>query len=214
MLVVDRRTAVRVGVAVILSRPPLRAHCVGAVSARDALVQARRTPPQVAVVDAGPHWSSGVLQALRAGSPATEIVLIERVGEPLPPISLRRARVRATIVENAPPQELIDAVRTACRARPSVRLVDPAIASADGPPRRLALTLRQRQILELIASGATNREIAGELLVSTETVKKEASMIFRRLGVRNRTEATRWYAAAERPPTGEHSVHAGRAAGR
>jgi DNA-binding NarL/FixJ family response regulator len=43
----------------------------------------------------------------------------------------------------------------------------------------------------LLASGVTNREIAAELHLSTEAIKKHASAIYRKLGVRNRTEASR-----------------------
>jgi two-component system response regulator DesR len=51
------------------------------------------------------------------------------------------------------------------------------------------LTDREREVLELMASGATNREIAGSLYLSPNTVKEHTSGLFRKLGVRNRTEA-------------------------
>jgi ATP/maltotriose-dependent transcriptional regulator MalT len=52
-----------------------------------------------------------------------------------------------------------------------------------GPP------LSEREVLEAIASGATNREIAGRLYLSPHPVKEHASSLFRKLGVRNRAEA-------------------------
>ncbi len=52
------------------------------------------------------------------------------------------------------------------------------------------LSDREREVLVLLASGATNREIAAELHLSTEAIKKHASAIYRKLGVRNRTEAS------------------------
>jgi ATP/maltotriose-dependent transcriptional regulator MalT len=54
-----------------------------------------------------------------------------------------------------------------------------------GPP----LSEREREVLEAIASGATNREIAGELFLSPHTVKEHTSALYRKLGVRNRAEA-------------------------
>jgi two-component system response regulator DesR len=51
------------------------------------------------------------------------------------------------------------------------------------------LTPREAQVLQLLATGATNREIAGELHLSTDAIKKHTSAVYRKLGVRNRTEA-------------------------
>ena len=51
------------------------------------------------------------------------------------------------------------------------------------------LTPREQEILELIAAGLTNREIAAQLVVSPETVKKHAGSVYGKLGVRGRTEA-------------------------
>jgi two-component system response regulator DesR len=54
-----------------------------------------------------------------------------------------------------------------------------------GPP----LSDREREVLDLIASGATNREIAGRLYLSPHTVKEHTSSLYRKLSVRNRAEA-------------------------
>jgi two-component system response regulator DesR len=51
------------------------------------------------------------------------------------------------------------------------------------------LSERERQVLELIAGGATNREIAGSLYLSPHTVKEHTSTLYRKLGARNRADA-------------------------
>ena len=51
------------------------------------------------------------------------------------------------------------------------------------------LSPREQEVLELIAAGLTNREIAGKLVISPETVKKHTGTIYGKLGVRSRTEA-------------------------
>jgi LuxR family maltose regulon positive regulatory protein len=51
------------------------------------------------------------------------------------------------------------------------------------------LTSREQEVLNLIAAGLTNQEIAAELIISPETVKKHASSVYQKLGVNNRTEA-------------------------
>jgi DNA-binding NarL/FixJ family response regulator len=53
------------------------------------------------------------------------------------------------------------------------------------------LSDREQEVLSLIATGSTNKEIAGRLHLSPHTVKEHTSAIYRKLGVRNRAEATR-----------------------
>ena len=60
---------------------------------------------------------------------------------------------------------------------------------AGGRPRVALLSQRERQVLELIASGPTNKEIASTLGLRAGTVRGHVEMILRKLAVRNRTEA-------------------------
>ena len=62
----------------------------------------------------------------------------------------------------------------------------PGADAAQGLER---LTPRERDVLELVARGATNREIAGQLFLSPHTLKEHTSALYRKLGVRNRAEA-------------------------
>jgi DNA-binding NarL/FixJ family response regulator len=77
----------------------------------------------------------------------------------------------------------------------TIRAILDAAHRDETPPVRPAaaasrLSEREQDVLALLASGATNREIAAELHLSTEAIKKHASAIYRKLGVRNRTEAS------------------------
>ena len=60
---------------------------------------------------------------------------------------------------------------------------------ASAPRRDALLTARERQVVELVAGGATNKAIATELVVSVETVKSHLSSIMRKLGATSRAEA-------------------------
>jgi ATP/maltotriose-dependent transcriptional regulator MalT len=60
---------------------------------------------------------------------------------------------------------------------------------AEGPAT--PLSSREREVLELIGQGATNREIAERLFLSPHTVKDHTTALYRKLGVRNRAEAAR-----------------------
>jgi DNA-binding NarL/FixJ family response regulator len=52
------------------------------------------------------------------------------------------------------------------------------------------LTPREAEVLGLLASGRTNREIAAELVISVHTVERHLATIYRKIGARNRTDAT------------------------
>ena len=65
----------------------------------------------------------------------------------------------------------------------------PDVASDDTARERLGITRRELEILELVAQGMSNREIAGKLYVSENTVKTHCSRAFDKLGARRRTEA-------------------------
>jgi DNA-binding NarL/FixJ family response regulator len=69
------------------------------------------------------------------------------------------------------------------------------------------LTPRQLEILRAVAEGHTNAEIARELWLTEQTVKFHLSKIYRRLGVSNRTEASRYALLAGWPATGGHVNH-------
>src|SRR5579871_3906082 len=80
----------------------------------------------------------------------------------------------------APPQSVVKGAETA----------PPEIATADGKPRPdLGLTRREMEILQLIAQGLSNREIADRLFVSENTAKTHCSRVLEKLGARRRTQA-------------------------
>jgi DNA-binding NarL/FixJ family response regulator len=69
-------------------------------------------------------------------------------------------------------------------------------ATLDWPAKDEGLTERESQVLVLAAEGLSNREIAAALYLSAETVKAHLRQIFRKLGVRNRVEATNYVRSA------------------
>src|SRR3954466_9078975 len=70
---------------------------------------------------------------------------------------------------------------------PSPGWEDPAATSTDGGP--LELSEREHQIAALLVDGFTNKEIAEQLFLSTETIKSYVARILRKLGARNRVQA-------------------------
>ena len=182
MLVLDAHAPSRLGYHVMLRREPWVAECLSASDPADAAALAERRRPAVALVEmseAGP-FVVATCQAIRAASPETRILLASR-GSDVPPSVVRQAGAVGLVPSDASPGRIVELVREAVSADAPAT---PAFAEA-------ALTNRELQVLRLMASGATNREIADELHVSAESVKKHARAIYRKLGVRNRTEAVR-----------------------
>jgi DNA-binding NarL/FixJ family response regulator len=98
------------------------------------------------------------------------------------------------MLKDAEPDELVAGIRAAAGGASPLA---PRVAARLVEERRQfnvaeALTVREREVLALVASGATNREIAAELGIRTKTVKTHLTQIFRHIGVPDRVEAALW----------------------
>jgi DNA-binding CsgD family transcriptional regulator len=85
------------------------------------------------------------------------------------------------------PLDYLTRLLHAVDANPPAAHPGPAVAAAPGPID--ALTARELQVLELLATGRSNRRIAAELVVTVDTVKKHVGHVLDKLGAANRTEA-------------------------
>ena len=111
-----------------------------------------------------------------------------------------RAGASAFLLKDVEPEQLVDAVRVVARGdallAPTVtrrlleRFADSLPGEAPPPPAELAaLTPREREILELVAAGLSNAEIAERLVLGETTVKTHVSSVLRKLGLRVRVQA-------------------------
>jgi two-component system response regulator DesR len=184
VLVVDDHEVVHWGMRLMLARQAWVERCLAATTGRQACELAARYDPHVAVVDlfVGDESGPEICERLRAQSPRTRVLLISGAGT----ISSTAARA-AGAAGFASKDWPADRIARAVRQVGSGETVFPPVPPGSGPP----LTGRERAVLELIASGSTNREIAQLLHLSPHTVKERASGIYRKLGVKNRVEAVR-----------------------
>jgi two-component system, NarL family, response regulator DegU len=184
-LLVDPHPFARIGLGVVLHRQPWIARCLLATDIDEATHLARRHRPDVAVVDvseAGP-FTSGYVAPLRTVRPTMPIVLSTLSAAPQP------GRVdglgRRQVIT---PEHSIDEVLAVISA---ALLGDDRREAARGERSEHGLSVREQEVLALLCTGATNREIAAALHVGPETIKKHARSLYRKLGARNRTEAAR-----------------------
>jgi len=108
-----------------------------------------------------------------------------------------RAGATGFLVKDTEPEELLQAVRVAARGdaliSPSVtrRLIAEFAGRVRGPqpdPRVDALTEREREVMQLVAAGLTNDEIAARLVLAPSTAKTHVSRIMSKLGARDRSQ--------------------------
>jgi DNA-binding NarL/FixJ family response regulator len=184
VLVVDDHEIVNWGFRVLLTREPWVERCVIADSGTQALAYARRYQPHVALVDVFLGEESGVdvARALRQAVPGTRILLTSGATK-VSNKAVRSAGAFGYVSKSWRPDDLARAIRMVGLG---LKLSPP---EADESAAESQLTPRERKVLELIARGRTNGQIAADLCLSLHTVKQHASAIFRKLDVHNRAEA-------------------------
>jgi DNA-binding NarL/FixJ family response regulator len=182
VLIVDDHEVVHWGFRLMLGEQPWVERCLSARNAREAVALATRYEPHVALVDLFVGQESGpeICERLRELSPITSVLLISGAGR-ISPNAARAAGAAGFISKDWPAADIARAVRMVGLGMTVFR---PHEAPA-GPP----LTEREREVLQEVSSGATNREIAERLFLSPHTVKEHTSSLYRKLGVRNRAEA-------------------------
>jgi DNA-binding NarL/FixJ family response regulator len=185
VLVVDDHDVVHWGFRLMLTQQPWVARCVSAHTGREALGLAARYRPHVALVDLfiGEESGAEICEQLRAAQPLTRVLLFSGAGE-ISPQAARAAGASGFAYKDWPARRIASAVRSVGLGQ----TVFPRQEDHDNPGA-LGLSERERAVLELMASGATNPEIADQLHLSKHTVKEHTSSVYRKLGVRNRTEA-------------------------
>ncbi len=184
VLVVDDHDVVHWGFRLLLERQSWVESCAAATNGREALAQAERLRPHVALVDLFLQGESGaeVSEELRREHPEMRILLISGAGRISPAVA-RAAGASGFVSKDWGAADVVRAVRMVALGQ-EVFARAPDSSGAN-------LTEREREVIALIAQGNTNAEIAKELYLSPHTVKEHTSSIYRKLGVRNRAEAVK-----------------------
>ena len=183
VLVVDDHDVVQWGFRLLLERQSWVERCLAASTGAEAVETCRKARPEVALVDMllGSESGAEVCEEIRAVSPGTRVLLISGAGV-ISPLVARSAGASGFISKDWSAVDVVKAVRMVSLGTE---------VFADHTPLDSPLSGREQEVLSLIATGSTNKEIAGHLHLSPHTVKEHTSAIYRKLGVRNRAEATR-----------------------
>jgi two-component system response regulator DesR len=186
VLIVDDHDVVHWGLRIMLARVPWVERCYSARTSEEAVKLARSYAPDVALVDLFVGRESGpeLCERLLLERPAMRVLLISGACD----ISAGAATACGAtgfVSKDSRGAEIVRAVQAIGLGETMFDDAEPQVA----PSRDLSG--RERQVLALVASGATNREIATELHLSPHTVKEYVSAVYRKLEVRNRAEAVK-----------------------
>jgi len=182
VLVVDDHEVVHWGFKMLLARRTWVESYLAVATADEAVEIAAREEPHVAIVSSlvGAESGADITRQLDAASPGTRVLVMALAGG-LTARAARAAGASGYVPKDWPAQDIANAARMGGLGM-TVFARDP-----DGDVTRLSE--RERQVLEMMAAGATNREIAARLFLSPHTVKDHTSALYRKIGARNRAQA-------------------------
>jgi DNA-binding NarL/FixJ family response regulator len=192
ILLADDHAVIRDGIAAMLE-PHDDLHVVGeAPDGATAVRLAAELRPDVVLMDLRMPGTDGVGATARitALSPAPRVLVLTTYDSDADIIRAMAAGAIGYLLKDTPRRELLDAIRAAARGDATLT---PSVATKlvrqQRGLRSEPLSTRERQVLALVAQGATNRDIAEALTVSEATVKTYLTRIFTKLGVGDRTAA-------------------------
>ncbi len=197
VLVVDDHELFREGVVSTLESEPDFAVVGQAASCDEALAAARELHPDLILLDLYMPGRSGLLAlpALRDELPAARIVMLTVSEDPESVTGAFREGASGYLVKGIRADAFLEALRAVMAGE---SYVSPAVAGhilremhREEPVATdlESLTPREHEVLQLLAQGRTNREIATTLVISEKTVKRHVTGILTKLHARNRTEA-------------------------
>ena len=201
VVLADDQALLRAGFRMILEAQPELQVVGEAGDGREVLEVARRTTPDVVLMDIRMPGIDGIeaTRRLLASGGSARILMLTTFDLDDYVYQAMRAGASGFLLKTAPPHQLTAAIRDAAAGdvlvAPDItrRLVEEFVQrprpGISGPPGLDGLTARELEVLQLIAGGLSNAELAEELHVSQATVKTHVARILTKLGLRDRVQA-------------------------
>lgn len=201
VMIVDDDELMRTGLRAVLSSDDGIEVVEEAGDGEQAVRRAKRAQPEVVLMDVRMPRQDGIAATadLLATAPEAKVVILTTFEQDEYIHGALRAGASGFLLKRTSPEELTAAVHRVAAGEallsPSVtrRVIDQMAARplprAGRDPRLAELTAREREVLELIAQGLSNREIAAQLVVEETTVKTHVKRVLSKLGVRDRVHA-------------------------
>ena len=201
VLLADDHVTVRHGLKLLIDSQPDMTVISEASDGSAAMQSAIALKPDVIVMDISMPGMNGLAatRALKQKQPKLAIVTLTRHGDDAYVQELLRAGVSGYVLKQSAPAELLQAIRAAAAggqyldsaltARVTARLLGRADKASKSA---VALSEREAEVLRMIASGYSNKEIAGRLSLSVKTVEAHKANAMRKLGLRGRIDIVKY----------------------
>jgi two-component system, NarL family, response regulator DevR len=210
VFIVDDHELVRRGLIDLLTTTDDLIIVGEAATAGEALRRIPAAAPDVALLDARLPDGSGidVCREIRSSHENVRCLILTSYDDDEALYAAVMAGASGYLLKQIGGNSLIDGIRQVAAGR---SLLDPAVTQklldrlrhpVEPDPVAGSLTAREREILDLIADGCTNRQIGERLFIAEKTVKNYVSGLLTKLGMQRRTQAA-VYGASLRPPTGK-----------
>jgi NarL family two-component system response regulator LiaR len=196
ILIVDDHAIVRKGQRALIETEPGMKVVGEAGDGIQAVKLAHSLEPDVILLDLLMPRKGGIeaIADIKANNPQIHILVLTSFAEDDKVYAAIKAGAQGYLMKDASPQDILAAINQVYRGEPSMT---PAIAhklmrelqrASDLPPTEEPLTVREVEILKLVAQGLTDRQIANSLVISDRTVSTHVSNILSKLHLANRTQ--------------------------
>lgn len=172
---------------------------------RDPLEQARKSKPDVILMDLGLRGRNGlrILAAMTKELPKTRVIGMGLIPSQVDVVECMEAGAAGFILKDATVKNFLDTIRSVARGEnvlpPALtgslfsHVAEHALKNGKGPPRRaVKMTRREREIMGLIAEAMSNKEIARQLNIATYTVKSHVHNLLEKLALHSRLEIAKY----------------------
>ena len=200
VLVVDDHPIFRQGLISLLQQYPEFETVGQATNGEEAVAVASEVQPDVIVMDVCMPGGDGIAAttALQQTSPKVKVIIVTVSDKDEDLFAAIKAGARGYLLKSVSLRELIDSIRLVAQGE---AIISPTVAGKlldefkqtdrdqSGKELNGGLSLREQEVLQLVAQGASNKEIADQLFISETTVKAHLRTILQKLHARNRAEA-------------------------
>ncbi|MGB8699460.1 MAG: response regulator transcription factor [Thermosynechococcaceae cyanobacterium] len=204
LLLADDQGIIREGLRSLLDAKPDLTVIGEAENGQMAVDLALALQPDVVLMDVRMPIMDGVAatRTLSEQAPGVKVIVLTTFDDDEYVAQALRCGAKGYLLKDTPSTELADAIRAVQKGYTQFgpglveKALSASVAAEDPPAELMQLTPREQEVLQLIAKGCSNREIADQLYISERTVKNHVNSVLRRLNLRDRTQvailASKW----------------------